>query len=274
MPSPVTLTPLGGPYTAGAFVAARLGGETVKSAAFEPSLRLAWVGRPGSNRFETQALMKLWWGTRFDARLEAAAGFGAGAGTTPLDAVRLDVGGHLGPVRLRLGARYSGGGDPWLGTAPIAPSQAVHADAHAAVELPAGWNLSLQGGGLYDFVTGLAQGRVGPQLDLPPFARGAVLLGVGYDEEFGWLPGRSGYLQLVLRPAPRVSVWTRASLFHHTLAPGAEGVSGLDGALSAAIDVRVWRWFWIRGSGWARAGLTGSPVPAALFGQLGLGATF
>lgn len=275
MPSPLTLTPLGGPYTAGAFLAARLGGETVKAVAFEPSLRLAWVGRTGQNRFETQALMRLWWGTRFDARLEAAAGFGGGQGTTPLDAVRFDAGARVAElVRLRVAARYSGGGDPWLGAAPIVPSQAVHGDAWAALELPSGFTLSAQGGAVYDLSTGLAQGRVGPELELPPLAGGALGLALGYDEEFGWLPGRSGYVQALLRPLPRFSIWARASVFHHSLVRRAEGVSGLDGALSLSVDARVWRWIWVRASGWARAGLTGKPVPAALYGQLGAGATF
>lgn len=275
MPSPLTLTPLGGPYTAGAFLAARLGGETVKAVAFEPSLRLAWVGRQGANRFETQALLRLWWGARFDARLEAAAGFGGGQGATPLDAVRFDAGARVAElVRLRVAGRYSGGGDPWLGAAPILPSQAVHGDAFAALELPSGFTLSAQGGAVYDLTTGLAQGRVGPQLELPPFAGGALGFALGYDEEFGWLPGRSGYVQALVRPVPRFSVWARASVFHHSLVRRAEGLSGLDGALSVSLDARVWRWFWVRASGWARAGLTGKPVPAALQGQLGAGATF
>lgn len=275
LPSPVTLTPLGGPYTAGAYLAARLGGETVKAVAFEPSIRLAWVGRPATNRFETQALMKLWWGTLFDARLEAAAGFGDGQSSTRLDAVRFDAGARIAQlVRVRVAARYSGGGDPWLGTAPILPSQSLHGDAVVSLELPAGLLLSAQGGGLYDFTTRLAQGRVGPELELPPFAGGSLVFALGYDEEFGWLPGRSGYVQAVVRPFSRMSLWARASVFHHTLVRGAEGVSGLDGALSLAVDVRVWRWFWVRGSGWARMGLTGDPVPAALQGQLGVGATF
>jgi hypothetical protein len=150
----------------------------------------------------------------------------------------------------------------------------VHADATVVLELPGGLNLVALGGGLYDFGTRMAQGRAGPELELPPLAGGAVLVSVGYDEEFGWLPGRSGYVQAMFRPVPRLSLWTRASVFHHTLARGVEGVSGLDGAVSLSVDLRVWRWFWLRGSGWARAGLTGSPVPAALSGQLGAGATF
>jgi hypothetical protein len=274
MPSPVSLTPLGGPYTAGAFFAARLGGETVKAVAFEPSVRLAWVGRPGTNRFETQALMKLWWGALFDARLEAAAGFGDGAALTRLDAVRFDAGARVADLlRLRIGARYSGGGDPWLGTAPILPSQSIHTDALAALELPVGFTLLAQGGALYDFTTGLAQGRVGPELVLPPFFDGGLTLGVGYDEEFGWMPGRSGYLQVAVRPMPRLSIWGRASVFHRTLAPGVEGLASVDGALSLSIDLRLWRWFFVRGSGWARAGLWGEPLPAALQGQLALGAS-
>jgi hypothetical protein len=275
VPDPLTLTPLQGPFTAGAYLAARLGGENVKTMAFEPSLRLAWVGRGSAHRFETQALMRLWWGSRFDARLEAAAGFGAGAPQVPLDAVRLDLGGRIADLlRLRAAVRYSGGGDPWLGTAPIAPSQAVHADALAALELENGFTISLQGGVVTDLSTGLTQGRAGPELALPPIAGGLLGVALGYDEEFGWMPGRSGYVQASFRPVTRLNLWTRASVFHHTFAEGAEGLSGLDGALSLGVDLRVWRWFWVRGSGWARAGLSGKPVPAALQGQLALGATF
>lgn len=274
LPSPLTLTPLGGPYTAGLFAVGRLGGETVKAAAFEPSLRLAWLGRAGSNRFETQALLRLWWGSAFDARLEAAAGFGDGSSPAQLDAVRLDVGTRVAQVvRLRAAARYSGGGDRWLGAAPIYPSQAVHADAAAAVELPAGFVLHAQGGALYDFTAQRLQGRLGPELELPPFLGGALAFALGYDEELGWLPGRTGYLQVAVRPLPKVGVWARAAVFQRARREDVDGQAGVEGALSLSVDARVWRWLWVRGSGFARVGL-GEPSPVALSGQLGLGATF
>ena len=275
LPDPVTLTPLRAPFTAGAFVSARFGGATAQVGLVEPALRVAWVGRPGvGNRIEADAALRAFWGTRFDGRLEVAAGFGDGAAPAMLDAVRLDLGLRpLDALRVRVGGRYSGGGDLWLGSAPIQPSQAIHADGAASWELPAGFVATVQGGAVKDLRTGLLQGRVGPELGLPAFAWGRLGAALGYDEEFGWLPGRSGYVRLSAWPVPRFALHVRASVFHQTYADEVEGMSGLDGGLSFALDARLFAWLWLRASGMGRIGFTAADRPGALSGQLALGGT-
>ncbi|MCA9552501.1 MAG: hypothetical protein KC933_20880 [Myxococcales bacterium] len=110
-------------------------------------------------------------------------------------------------LRVSLEGRMRDGGPD-----PYAPGMVVDADhARAAVRWE-GWrgiSLGLAGGVGRLSEDDLARGVVGPEVGLPTLFGHAGGLWVGYQEALGWLPGRTAWVQLQLRPAERLSLWLR-----------------------------------------------------------------
>jgi hypothetical protein len=153
-------------------------------------------------------------GTRYE--LEAAASAHAGNWLDLYGGLRLGTGGTTtqnGPLdaaRIELALRpipqlwITGAADygelliPQDFNPPAWPGRARHADVGVA------WDFGLLragliGGGARDVVAGMERTWAGLELQVPRFFTPRVALSAGYQEEFGWLTGRSGWLQTVAR---------------------------------------------------------------------------
>lgn len=110
---------------------------------------------------------------------------------------------------------------------------------------------------------------VGPELGLPRLFGTRGGLSLGYAEEFGWIAGRSAFVQASLHPAQRLQILARASYFADRPRDAArtDHELGVFGHASAA----VLSWLSLRISLAARLGL-GDPegVPGGVTASLGL----
>ena len=100
-------------------------------------------------------------------------------------------------------------------------------------------------------------------------------LTVGYQEELGWLRGRTAWLQLTVVPISRLRILARGSWFHQQLSLGDEGIAGHELGAALMVDLAVNRWLWFRltALGHGQAGVAtlsgGDPLGGMVMGQLG-----
>ncbi|MDQ3262731.1 MAG: hypothetical protein M3Y59_03575 [Myxococcota bacterium] len=174
-----------------------------------------------------------------------------------LRAVRADLGYRpVERVWLRAASRFEGSPREVLPTvATLGPGiRALH------LELSAGWDvwthlqISASAGHARDLDSSLDRTWVGPELVVPGLAWGMLSLGGGYQEEVGWLGGRSAWVWASARPAPRTHLQLRGSwtMTGPALESGAwaEREWGLYASAAVALTPR-WS---LRGSALARIG--------------------
>jgi hypothetical protein len=142
-------------------------------------------------------------------------------------------------VRFSGGVRYRGqplSGLVEVGT--VSPGQrALHGDLNGSFELARGVLLGLNGGIASDFLSGLWQGRFGPELVLPHLFGLPVGASAGYFEELGWLRGRHAFFQLNVAPLGLFRVLSRVSWFHQQ----GDGLESQELGGSFAVEVTPWR---------------------------------
>ena len=238
-------------WGAGAFVMARLmSGEGAKSLLVQTEARLGYSLQDTlGGRFEVGAAAHLYQGRELDAHAQLELAYGGNyQAVAGIDAFRLDLGWRpVEALRLFVGARYRGGspsGSVDLGMMTSPAQRAIHADGGATYEAASWLWLAVVGGAATDFTAGLTQGRVGPELTFPSLlGRGGALM-LGYSEEFGWLPGRSAYVQANVPLFGRARLLTRTSWLQQVGA----GLASNDIAESLNIEVAIFRWLWVRAS--------------------------
>ena len=197
-----------------------------------------------------------------------------------VDTVALEFGWHpVETFRINAGGRYQGalGIDaPELGVT-LPGERTLHADLAATLELTPWLWIAASGGSSLDFTSALNQTRFGPEVTLPRLFGPAVSLTLGYQEEVGWLRGRTGWLQMTVTPITRLRILARGSWFHQQDVEGNQGIASqeLGGALT--VDLAITRWLWVRLSGLGhsqvatsvgRGGALGGTVMGQLGGQL------
>ena len=238
----LTITP--SQWAAGAFTRLRVArGEGVAATVLQLGARAGYAVRDAVGaRAEVSLLGDLWSGPLVDAHLALEWGFGQTQAPLGLDAARLDVGVRPSPrLRLTGAARYRG--LPLTGLTEVglvSPGQrALHSDLGVVWE-PAPWVLlAAQAGVATDFEARLTQFRAGPELSFPRLAGLPLGLGLGYQEELGWLRGRSGYLQLAVLGGTLLRVVTRGSWFQQQTTPTTLGTHEV--GASVALEVTPWR---------------------------------
>ncbi|MEN9799902.1 MAG: hypothetical protein RL653_3599, partial [Pseudomonadota bacterium] len=247
----LTLSP--SQWAAGAWGQVRAaGGEGQSASQLHAGARAGWAVRDVLGaRAEVAVLAGLWRRDGLTAQAAAEFGFGQVQGPWGVDAARLDVAcGAAEGFRFDGGVRYRG--LPLTGLTEVglvSPGQrAVHADAAAGWTFGPGAQVAVRAGGATDFDAGLLQAHAGPEVS---FARlGGVPLGlrVGYLEEFGWLRGRTGYVQAALAPLRAFRLLGRGSWFHQQGGQGSEGLAGHELGTSLSLEVTPWRFLYARAS--------------------------
>ncbi|MEM6732485.1 MAG: hypothetical protein AAF658_13080, partial [Myxococcota bacterium] len=143
-----------------------------------------------------------------------------------------------------------------IGPRVLLPGSTQHADA-AFQWQPSPW-LIARATSWYAFDEQTDRDRlmIGPEVVLPTGFFGYGSLSAGYREEFGWLTGRTVFMQAVAEPAQSLSIVGRVSYFNDTYERELAAVSfdeiGLYGNLRWALDPR----FTLEFSLLSRAGLT------------------
>ncbi len=268
LPDPVSLGLSLNRWTVGAYAMARFeSGKGALGSLLQVEAHLGYAVRalvPG--RLELGAALHAWLSRTFDVHLQlllaAAPGF--------VDGVRLDLGWRPAPtVRIFAGGRYQGtvAAEPIPLGVTLPGQRALHADAGAVVELLPWLWLGATAGLAHDLTSVLTQARFGPELTLPRLFGGAASLTVGYQEELGWLRGRTAWLQLTVVPISRLRILTRGSWFHQQLDAGSAGLAGQEVGASLVADVAITSWLWLRGTAMGR--LQPTPTDADLQAPLG-----
>lgn len=281
LPDPATLQ-LSTRWGVGAFVMARFEpGQGRRASLVQVEGRLGYAARAltGAGRFEVAVAVRSWIARALDAHLQLELGVGAVSAPGFVDGARLELGWRpTEAVQVHAGASYRGssGSDTFeLGVTLPGGQPAIHADGGLTIELsPALW-LGAATGVAADLSTALRQVRFGPELTLPRLFGGAAVLTLGYQEELGWLRGRTAWAQLVVTPAPRLRILGRGSWFHQEPAVGDEGIAGHEVGAALAIDLSIARWLWVRASVLGRGqpavvdNNPGSPVAGTVLATVG-----
>lgn len=240
----LTITP--SQWAAGAFGRVRFSsGQGPDATLVQVGLRAGWSLRDVlGGRAEVSLLGDLWRGPTVDAHLAVELGFGQTQAVAGLDAARLDVGWRPSEtLRLSGSARYRG--LPLTGLTEVglvSPGQrALHSDLGVVWEAVPWLYVAGLVGVAADFDSSLWQLRAGPELSMPRLAGLPLSLGLGYQEELGWLRGRHGYLQLAVQGGGFFRVLTRTSWFQQQGVPGAQGVASDELGASVALEVTPWR---------------------------------
>lgn len=200
VPQPDTSSPTTTRATAGGFWGWE--GKVGKDLLFRQEGRLTLVRSPElGDRVELQAGGSAHAGAWFDLFAGARFGF-AGKVHSPagLDGARVEA--ALRPVpRLSLSGAFDYGEllTPQSFTPLAWAGRSRHADANLS------WDFGLiragvSGGAARDLVSGMERSWAGPELVVPRFFTPRVSLSAGFQEELGWLNGRSAWLQAVARP--------------------------------------------------------------------------
>lgn len=268
-------------WTVGAFVMARFEADRgAKSSLFQVEAHLGYAERamvPG--RLELGAAAHAWLTRSFDAHLQLELGALSAVAPGLVDAVRLDFGWRpTETIRLYAGGRYQGAVAADIlepGVTLTGGQRAIHADAGLTVELSPRLWLGASTGAASDFASGLTQVHLGPELTLAGLLRGTTCLTLGYQEELGWLRGRTAWLQLTFVPVTRLRILARGSWFNQQLEAGAEGIAGHELGAALMVDLAITRWLWVRATALGRGQpggadfSPGSALGGTVMGQLG-----
>ncbi len=233
-------------WAAGAFGRLRYAqGSGATASVVQLSARAGFAVRDAlGGRGELGLTASLWRGQLADAQASVELGFGQTQAPAGVDAARLDLGWRPFETLRVFGAlRYRG--LPLTGLTEvglISPGQrAVHSDGGLSFEIKEGLLVGAQGGLASDFVSGLLQARVGPEISLPHLFGTVLGVSLGYLEEFGWLRGRHGYAQLNIAPAQFFRLLTRTSWFQQQWSTQSAGLAGNELGASVALEITPWR---------------------------------
>jgi hypothetical protein len=122
-----------------------------------------------------------------------------------------------------------------------------------------------------DFSEGVRRFFVGPEVDLPRVLGPTGGLSFGYSEELGHLPGRTGWVQSVWSPHPRVRVLGRLSYLEEGLGPGS---TTRDLTAWVSVDGNLWRFLSARLTVLGRANVATDVPDRALLGTASVEAHF
>jgi hypothetical protein len=267
IPDALALTPRPSSWTAGAYgMGTFASGSGADGWWFQPKARAGWAVRPVlGSRFETSAAVGWWWGARLSVQTQldlSTAGAVAVEGPLSIDGASLDVAGRLGErLRISVSGRYRGilaaEALPLGATLPM--TRSAHCAGAVSYDLSPTVTLKFFGGVAKEFVPGLAQGYAGTELSLPTVLSGRLWAAIGYQEEPGWVWGRSAYAQAQWLPGSAFSLFARAGWYGRTLGALFEHDLGV----TVALDARPWRWVFFRASGLVRAPLAAGEVDEA-----------
>jgi hypothetical protein len=265
MPNSLSLAPSLSQWTAGAYATARLfSGEGADAFWIEPEVRANWaVLDTVGGRFEVGAALHAWFGKLVDGHALAQLGFASATAAGFVDFMRVDLGLHPSErFQVQLGARYRG--NPYgtlveLG-APTPGARGINADAALLLTLSA-LTVGLNAMVANDLDSQLMQTSAGVQVQFPTLLGRIGAVGLGFNEELGWLPGRSAWAQLMLSPHWRVRALARLSWFMQDASASANGVAGHELGASLSLDVRLTAWLWVRLSALGRQALS-APLPS------------
>jgi hypothetical protein len=202
---------------------------------------------------------------------------GAFAPTAAVDALRLDVAARLGGgVRVNAAVRHQALPFPVDALAGSPSSDAAlamsggpsrHADLSASWDAADHLRLAASGGVATEAGSGMNRSFGGPEIALVDLFGSACTLSAAYQEERGWMAGRSAWAQAALLPRGALSGLVRASwsLDRRGDAPGSTQEVGLFGSASA----RPLPWLELRGSLLGRLGASGAAGTVATLSAAG-----
>ncbi len=184
-------------------------------------------------------------GRWLDVAGEVRAGVGVAQASTPIELATFDL--NLRPVeqaQIWASVRYLD--DPlnqYLQPGSISFINAgLFANGAASYDFGA-LSVLVTGNFSQDQVTNLSRFLVGPEVTLPKLLGSLGGLGLGYEEDFGWMAGRDAYVQLSLFPASVFQLNLRGAYFSSVLAnlvTGGPTESGLAGTLEARLRIARW----------------------------------
>jgi hypothetical protein len=223
LPDLSTLAPSTDRWTAGAYWSASI--PLSEPIMFRQDGRLALVSINGSGGHgEGEATAHAIFGRTFDLGAGARIGFaGSTVSGVALDSVRADVGATPIP-----GLRITGGYrerrnalpdlDPAASAIPgYAPIASRHADGMVSYDFAPWVTVALLGGYAQQIDgDGRSRGFVGPEVTFPGALGRLGSIAVGYQEERGWLDGRTGYAQTAFFPTESLSTLFRLSYMEDT----------------------------------------------------------
>jgi hypothetical protein len=247
VPDPETLAPTFRRATAGGFVAVQSTGKAGSVVRWlREQMRLAYLTTPeGGRRLAVEALSEIALGGMLDLAVDARVTRGEAAAVS-LDEVTVDAG--LRPFdRFSLigGFRYQGRSVPELdGPAILYGGAARHADLTANWELEPWLTLSGTSGVAKDLSTGEIRAYVGPGLGLPRLFGDVGGASFGFLDEYGQIPGRSAWAQVLTQRPRFLQIVVRASWFQtRSLGPSVEDEFSLSTSIGAqlgpALSLRV-----------------------------------
>ncbi len=234
-------------FSAGAYAMGRVAsGSGAEGSVFQGEARAGWAVRPNlGSRFEAATSLHGWVGRLFDAH--GAVQFGLASAlqnAASLDVATLDVGLNTERLRVHASGRYRG--NSWLEAVPLGvqlpTTQSLHASADVTVTLSQQLLATVRGGVAFEFAGPLQQGYVGPEVTWLPW-QGRVGLSASYQEELGWLRGRTFGLGASVSPTPGFRVQARGSWFQQptpTLGANEWGAGlGVDARLASFLVMRL-----------------------------------
>ena len=257
LPDPVNRLPTTRQATAGVYFMQHWRGRRNRDPMARWESRLAWVSKPfAPPRLELGTALHVM-ADQSSANLQALGGAGDPAGAQ-LDGVWLDLRTRLfDALTLHSGARYQRGylGDVLELGDPVRGARSLSADAGAFLDVG---HVSVSGyaRAVRDLDTSLEQAQFGGELAWLHLFGAGSRLGLGHQEERGWLPGRTAYLQMVIHPG-KITTWMARASASQLRRPGA--LSEVEAGLYLSGQVRLSDIFWLRLTGLGRA-----DVPRAL----------
>jgi hypothetical protein len=227
-------------------------------------------------QLELEGLMQAWITRWVDVGAQTRATIGAGDWALPrFEAARASLGVHPKiPLRLYANFRYldSRVADPDALTASLfSTGRWFYSDADCSWDATRWLTLSLHGGEAQRTDTSLGRQYVGVDVVFPNAFRGNGGISLGYQEEFGWIAGRTANLQLTGNLPDRMRLQLRAAYFEDV--PTANSHIHELG-LYLSVDARLWRWLSLRISVLNRLGLDGGKTPVGLVGRAELAGAF
>jgi hypothetical protein len=273
LPDPLNLFPTTRQTAAGVYFMQHWRGQRNRDPMARWESRLAWVSKPFTPpRLELGTALHLR-ADQSSADLQALGGVGNPAGAQ-LDGAWLDLRTRLfDALTLRGGVRYQRGylGDVLELGDPVRGAHSASADAGASLVLgPV--SVSSHARAVRDLDTRLEQLQFGGELAwLHLFGAGSSL-GLGHQEERGWLPGRTAWLQMVIHPGT-ITTWMVRASASQLRRPGA--LPEIEAGLYLSGQVRLGDIFWLRLTGLGRADVLRALPPRPWGYQLtaNLGAT-
>ncbi len=217
--------------------------------------RATVLSLPEGQRYELEGAGLLSLGGAVDVSGDLRLAAGALAPAAGIDALRLELNARLGQsARLWGGIRHEA--QPFPADAGAAAGPARHADLGGSIELADGLLVSASGGFAGEAGSGLYRAFGGPEVALTRLFGGAAVVSAGYQEERGWLNGRSAWAQCSAAPAGPVRALVRVAWSRDERSDAQSGADQ-ELAVTAGAAARLLEWLEVSGSLMGRAALTG-----------------